>query len=262
MRKGEFALLTIAHEYALGSSRFQQEIAVVPHDFTMHYEVELASFEKEKVVSSPGHALSFIIVGDGHRHAGSNNFHMLHSRSHSICTLMIRSSICGDEYDGVIFSQLHLIDLAGSKSSTTETTGLGRKEESYLNKNLLMLDIGIIPGYLGDAPAHRCHSARRDDKSDDFRDNSLLREQGNKRKSPSTVVDSSGDWRQARTSSKWNDQLPPAGSTVSEPNQTSKLIGGQRVTEEHIEDLKTKAESQEVENEKLKLQHVQLLEKK
>ncbi|GMH00211.1 hypothetical protein Nepgr_002050 [Nepenthes gracilis] len=289
MRKGEVALLSIVHEYALGST---------VHDSIVHYEVELASFEKEKVVLSLGHALSFITVGDRHRHTGSTNFHMLRSRSHSICTLMTRSSVCGDEYDGVIFSQLHLIDLAGSKSSTAETTGLGRKGDSYLNKNLLMLDRGIIPGYLVDAPVHRCHSAGREDKFGDFRDNFLLREQGNKRKFSSTVVDLSGDWSQARSSGKWNDQLPPAGSTVSKPNQTSKLIGGatpeindmvqqtihaleqqqssptgvktplpigqptgRRVPEEHIEDSKTKAESQEVENDKLKLRYVQFLEK-
>ncbi|GMH08819.1 hypothetical protein Nepgr_010659 [Nepenthes gracilis] len=107
MRKGEVALLSIVHEYALGST---------VHDSTVHYEVELASFEKEKVVLSLGHALSFIAFGDRHRHTGSTNFHILRSRSHSICTLMTKSSICGDEYDGVIFSQLHLIDLVGSKS--------------------------------------------------------------------------------------------------------------------------------------------------
>ncbi|GMH08818.1 hypothetical protein Nepgr_010658 [Nepenthes gracilis] len=161
-----------------------------------------------------------------------------------------------------------------------------------------MLDKGIIPGYLDTAPVHHCHSTGTEDKSGDFRDNFLLQEQGNERKFSSTVVDLSGDWSQARSSSKWNDQLPPTGSTVSKPNQTSKLIGGatlkindmvqhtihaleqqqssptgvktpspigqpigQRVPEEHIEDLKAKAESQEVENEKLKLQHVQFLEK-
>ncbi|GMH14758.1 hypothetical protein Nepgr_016599 [Nepenthes gracilis] len=168
VRKGEVALLSIVHEYALGST---------VHDYTVHYEVELASFEKEKVVLSLGHALSFITIGDGYRHTGLTNLHMLRSRSHSICTLMTRSSVCGDEYDGVIFSQLHLIDLVGSKSSTTETTGLGRKGDSYLNKNLLMLDREIIPGYLDDAPVHRCHFAGREDKSGDFRDNFLLREQ-------------------------------------------------------------------------------------
>ncbi|XP_022725153.1 kinesin-like protein KIN-7D, mitochondrial isoform X6 [Durio zibethinus] len=94
---------------------------------------------KEEVVLSPGHALSFIAAGEEHRHVGSNNFNLLSSRSHTIFTLMIESSAHGDEYDGVVFSQLNLIDLAGSESSKTETTGLRRKEGSYINKSLLTL---------------------------------------------------------------------------------------------------------------------------
>ncbi|MQL74378.1 hypothetical protein Taro_006738 [Colocasia esculenta] len=51
---------------------------------------------------------------------------------------MIESSSRGDDYDGVIYSQLNLIDLAGSESSKTETTRLRRKERSDLD--LLVLD--------------------------------------------------------------------------------------------------------------------------
>ncbi|KAJ9537874.1 hypothetical protein OSB04_030607 [Centaurea solstitialis] len=94
---------------------------------------------KEEVVLSPGHALSFIASGEEHRHVGSNNFNLFSSRSHTIFTLMIESSTRGDEYDGVTFSQLNLIDLAGSESSKAETTGLRRKEGSYINKSLLTL---------------------------------------------------------------------------------------------------------------------------
>ncbi|KAK9108946.1 hypothetical protein Sjap_017006 [Stephania japonica] len=75
---------------------------------------------KEEVVLSPGHALSFIAAGEEHRHVGSNNFNLFSSRSHTIFTL-------------------NLIDLAGSESSKTETTGLRRKEGSYINKSLLTL---------------------------------------------------------------------------------------------------------------------------
>ncbi|GMJ03555.1 kinesin 7.4 [Hibiscus trionum] len=94
---------------------------------------------KEEVVLSPGHVLSFIAAGEEHRHVGSNNFNLFSSRSHTIFTLMIESSAHGDEYDGVVFSQLNLIDLAGSESSKTETTGIRRKEGSYINKSLLTL---------------------------------------------------------------------------------------------------------------------------
>ncbi|CAE6151286.1 unnamed protein product [Arabidopsis arenosa] len=115
---------------------------------------------KEEVVLSPGHALSFIAAGEEHRHVGSNNFNLLSSRSHTIFTLMVESSATGDEYDGVIFSQLNLIDLAGSESSKTETTGLRRKEGSYINKSLLTL--GTVIGKLSEGKA--THIPYRDSK--------------------------------------------------------------------------------------------------
>ncbi|RHN38908.1 putative peptidylprolyl isomerase [Medicago truncatula] len=51
MKKDEVALLTIAPEYAFGSSESQQELAVVPPNSTVYYEVELVSFVKAKEVS-------------------------------------------------------------------------------------------------------------------------------------------------------------------------------------------------------------------
>ncbi|XP_040992667.1 peptidyl-prolyl cis-trans isomerase FKBP62 isoform X2 [Juglans microcarpa x Juglans regia] len=48
MKKGEIALLTVAPEYAFGSSQSQQELAVVPPNSIVYYEVELVSFVKEK----------------------------------------------------------------------------------------------------------------------------------------------------------------------------------------------------------------------
>ncbi|KAJ0233559.1 Kinesin-like protein KIN-7D [Hirschfeldia incana] len=115
---------------------------------------------KEEVVLSPGHALSFIAAGEEHRHVGSNNFNLMSSRSHTLFTMMIESSATGDEYDGVIFSQLNLIDLAGSESSKTETTGLRRKEGAYINKSLLTL--GTVIGKLSEGKA--THIPYRDSK--------------------------------------------------------------------------------------------------
>ncbi|XP_019248653.1 PREDICTED: kinesin-like protein KIN-7E, chloroplastic [Nicotiana attenuata] len=95
---------------------------------------------KEEVVLSPAHALSLIASGEEHRHVGSNNFNLLSSRSHTIFTLTIESSSRGgNQGEEVALSQLHLIDLAGSESSKTETTGLRRKEGSFINKSLLTL---------------------------------------------------------------------------------------------------------------------------
>ncbi|KAM5569720.1 hypothetical protein ABKV19_016967 [Rosa sericea] len=48
MKKGEVALVTIQPEYAFGSSESAQELAIVPANSTVYYEVELVSFVKEK----------------------------------------------------------------------------------------------------------------------------------------------------------------------------------------------------------------------
>ncbi|MBA0713835.1 hypothetical protein Golax_012840 [Gossypium laxum] len=48
MKKGENALITIQPEYAFGSSDSHQELAVVPANSTVYYEVEMVSFVKEK----------------------------------------------------------------------------------------------------------------------------------------------------------------------------------------------------------------------
>ncbi|KAI3782845.1 hypothetical protein L2E82_12903 [Cichorium intybus] len=48
MKKGEVAILTIAPEYAFGSEQSNQELAVVPPNSTINYEIELVSFVKDK----------------------------------------------------------------------------------------------------------------------------------------------------------------------------------------------------------------------
>lgn len=117
---------------------------------------------KEEVVLSPAHALSLIAAGEEHRHVGSTNFNLLSSRSHTIFTLTIESSPCGENSAGeaVNLSQLHLIDLAGSESSKAETTGVRRKEGSYINKSLLTL--GTVISKLTDGRA--THIPYRDSK--------------------------------------------------------------------------------------------------
>lgn len=117
---------------------------------------------KEEVVLSPAHALSLIAAGEEHRHVGSNNFNLLSSRSHTIFTLTVESSPHGENKgeEDVTLSQLNLIDLAGSESSKTETTGLRRKEGSYINKSLLTL--GTVIAKLTDGKA--THVPYRDSK--------------------------------------------------------------------------------------------------
>ncbi|RLM54780.1 kinesin-II 85 kDa subunit-like isoform X1 [Panicum miliaceum] len=126
---------------------------------------------KEEVVLSPAHALSLIAAGEEHRHVGSTNFNLLSSRSHTIFTLTIESSPCGEfsEGEAVTFSQLNLIDLAGSESSRAETTGVRRKEGSYINKSLLTL--GTVISKLTDGKA--THVPFRDSKLTRFLQSSL-----------------------------------------------------------------------------------------
>ncbi|CAA0401084.1 unnamed protein product [Arabidopsis thaliana] len=117
---------------------------------------------KEEVVLSPAHALSLIAAGEEHRHIGSTSFNLLSSRSHTMFTLTIESSPLGDNNEGgaVHLSQLNLIDLAGSESSKAETSGLRRKEGSYINKSLLTL--GTVISKLTDRRAS--HVPYRDSK--------------------------------------------------------------------------------------------------
>ncbi|KAL5704432.1 Kinesin-like protein KIN-7E [Ranunculus cassubicifolius] len=117
---------------------------------------------KEEVVLSPAHALSLIASGEEHRHVGSNNFNLLSSRSHTIFSLTVESSPRGENSgeEDVTLSQLHLIDLAGSESSKTETTGLRRKEGSFINKSLLTL--GTVISKLTDGK--HTHVPYRDSK--------------------------------------------------------------------------------------------------
>lgn len=46
MKKGEVALVTIQPEYAFGLTESQQDLAVIPANSTVSYEVELLSFVK------------------------------------------------------------------------------------------------------------------------------------------------------------------------------------------------------------------------
>ncbi|EPS67969.1 hypothetical protein M569_06802, partial [Genlisea aurea] len=117
---------------------------------------------KEEVVLSPAHALSLIAAGEEHRHVGSTNFNLQSSRSHTIFTLTVESSPCGENCVGeaVTLSQLNLIDLAGSETSKAETTGLLRKEGSYINKSLLTL--GTVISKLTDGRS--AHIPYRDSK--------------------------------------------------------------------------------------------------
>lgn len=46
MKKGEIALITIQPEYAFGQSDSPQELAIVPGNSTVYYDIEMLSFIK------------------------------------------------------------------------------------------------------------------------------------------------------------------------------------------------------------------------
>lgn len=52
MKKGETALVTISPEYAFSSAGSTQDLAVVPPNSTVYYEVEMVSFVKVSSVAS------------------------------------------------------------------------------------------------------------------------------------------------------------------------------------------------------------------
>lgn len=62
MKKGEVALVTIQPEYAFGSSESAQDLAVVPANSTVYYEVELLSFVKVSMICFPRDNWNFLLV--------------------------------------------------------------------------------------------------------------------------------------------------------------------------------------------------------
>ncbi|GJN02901.1 hypothetical protein PR202_ga20292 [Eleusine coracana subsp. coracana] len=106
---------------------------------------------KEEVVLSPAHALSLIASGEGRLVKLILSTHLQ----------TIESSPSGENgsEEEVKLSQLNLIDLAGSESSKTETTGLRRKEGSYINKSLLTLGtVTYLHSYSASSNSEETHN--------------------------------------------------------------------------------------------------------
>ncbi|CAJ1933603.1 unnamed protein product [Sphenostylis stenocarpa] len=106
---------------------------------------------KEEVVLSPGHALSFIAAGEDP---------MVNCCFINEDVVYWQSIVMLDQIILISSAAENLIDLAGSESSKTETTGLRRKEGSYINKSLLTL--GTVIGKLSEGKAS--HVPYRDSK--------------------------------------------------------------------------------------------------
>ncbi|KAI9296441.1 kinesin-domain-containing protein [Neoconidiobolus thromboides FSU 785] len=108
---------------------------------------------KEEIVTTPKQVMKIIDRGEANRHIASNDYHEHSSRSHTLFQILIE---CRDDshsklslnkrhvlgfhkkqQGGVKFSQLNLIDLAGSEKNSTD--GERRKEAAFINKSLLTL---------------------------------------------------------------------------------------------------------------------------
>ncbi|KAL0384042.1 UNVERIFIED_CONTAM: Kinesin-like protein KIN-7D, mitochondrial [Sesamum radiatum] len=149
-----------------------------------------------------------------HRHVGSNNFNLFSSRSHTIFTLL---------EEGQVKMQSRLEEEEEAKAALMSRI-------QRLTKLILVSSKNTIPGYLGDMPSHqRSHSASEDDKLDVLRDGSLKLDGENQKDSSSSALTIPSDayhFKHRRSSSKWNDDISQAGSTITETTQVGELISG------------------------------------
>lgn len=61
MKKGEVALVTIPPHHAFGTNETNQDLATVPHNSSVYYEMELVSFDKVNVQCQ---SLYGVLIGD------------------------------------------------------------------------------------------------------------------------------------------------------------------------------------------------------
>lgn len=67
-------------------------------------------------------------------------------------------------------------------------------------------------------------------KLDGTREGSLLGEGESQRDSQVLALDSSFDFKHRRSSSRWNEELSPASSTITESTQAGELISGSKLS--------------------------------
>ncbi|UZJ55955.1 hypothetical protein CBS101457_005275 [Exobasidium rhododendri] len=94
---------------------------------------------REEIVTNAGEVLNLLEWGQRGRHQAATDWNERSSRSHCvfILTLESREQKNSEGKDSVRFSQLNLIDLAGSERAASEKER--RKEGAFINKSLLTL---------------------------------------------------------------------------------------------------------------------------
>jgi len=90
-------------------------------------------------------ALHTFFQGDTNRHVAEHALNKGSTRSHCIFTLHVESRSRVESSEKVIFSKLHLIDLAGSERvKKTGSDGVVLKEATYINKSLTFLEQVVV----------------------------------------------------------------------------------------------------------------------
>lgn len=106
-------------------------------------------------------ALHTFFQGDTNRHVAEHALNKGSTRSHVIFTIHVESRSRVESSEKVMFSKLHLIDLAGSERvKKTGSDGVVLKEATYINKSLTFLEQVVVA--LGNK--HRDHVPYRQSK--------------------------------------------------------------------------------------------------
>jgi len=97
------------------------------------------------VVGTEEEALHTFFQGDTNRHVAEHALNKGSTRSHCVFTIYVESRSRVESSEKVIFSKLHLIDLAGSERvKKTGSDGVVLKEATYINKSLTFLEQVVV----------------------------------------------------------------------------------------------------------------------
>jgi kinesin family member 6/9 len=86
-------------------------------------------------------ALNALFSGESHRTVSSTQLNKESSRSHCIYTIHVESKSRVESSEKVVYSKLHLVDLAGNeRTKKSGAEGVNLKEATYINKSLSFLE--------------------------------------------------------------------------------------------------------------------------
>jgi len=115
----------------------------------------------QPVAGTEEEALHTFFQGDTNRHVAEHALNKGSTRSHCIFTIHVESRSRVESSEKVIYSKLHLIDLAGSERvKKTGSDGVVLKEAMHINKSLTFLEQVVVA--LGNK--HRDHVPYRQSK--------------------------------------------------------------------------------------------------